>query len=184
MIVEQTELPGVLILEPRVFGDSRGFFFENWRCDGYSSLGINDAFVQDNVSRSSRGVLRGLHVQHPGEQGKLVSVLHGDVFDVAVDVRRGSPWFGQSIGVRLSDVNHRQVYIPPGFAHGFQVLSESALFLYKCTAYYQADTETSILWNDPSLAIRWPLPEPTLSEKDRLAVPLRDVSPDRLPKYL
>lgn len=183
MRVHPGPLPGVLVIEPAVFGDPRGQFFESWQCERYAAAGVSEAFVQDNVSRSSRGVLRGLHVQLPGAQGKLVSVLEGEVFDVAVDIRRGSPTFGQSFGVQLSADNHRQLYVPPGFAHGFQVCSETALFLYKCTEYYRPENEISIDWNDPALGIAWPLPDPTLSNKDRAGVLLRDVPTDRLPTY-
>jgi dTDP-4-dehydrorhamnose 3,5-epimerase len=183
MNVAATALPGVLIVEPRVFGDARGFFFESWNQQRYAAAGIGEAFVQDNVSRSARGVLRGLHLQQPGAQGKLVGVLEGEVFDVAVDVRRGSPHFGLAVAVRLSATDHRQLYVPAGFAHGFQVLSESALFAYKCTEYYRPEDEISILWNDPELAIDWPLADPVLSEKDRRGCLLRELAPDRQPEY-
>jgi dTDP-4-dehydrorhamnose 3,5-epimerase len=183
MKVVTTALPGVLIVEPRVFGDARGFFFESWNAQRYAAAGIREAFVQDNVSRSARGVLRGLHLQQPGAQGKLVGVLEGEVFDVAVDVRRGSPHFGRAVTVRLSAADHRQLYVPPGFAHGFQVLSDSALFSYKCTEYYRPETEISIAWDDPDLAIEWPLAAPVLSEKDRRGCRLRELAPDQQPEY-
>lgn len=183
MKVLETRLPGVLVIEPQVFGDDRGLLFESWQLERYKSVGIREKFVQDNVSRSSRGVLRGLHIQQPSAQGKLVSVLEGEVLDVAVDIRSGSPWFGKSVGERLSGSNHRQLYVPPGFAHGFQVLSECALFLYKCTEYYRPETEMTILWNDPVIAIEWPLAAPILSEKDRRGILLHDIPSDRLPAY-
>jgi dTDP-4-dehydrorhamnose 3,5-epimerase len=183
MKVEPTLLPGVIVVEPTVFGDSRGLFFESWQRERYASAGITEEFVQDNVSRSSRGVLRGLHVQLPGAQGKLVTPLDGEVFDAAVDIRRGSPTFGQTFGARLSGSNHHQLYVPPGFARGFQVLSESALFMYKCAAYYRPETEIAILWSDPSLGIDWPLADPILSEKDREGVLLREVPSERLSAF-
>lgn len=164
--VIETILPGVLILEPKVHGDSRGFFQETWRADSYNSIGI-PAFVQDNHSRSARGVLRGLHAQRLRPQGKLVRVSHGAVFDVAVDINPASPTFGKHVAVELSDSNHKQFYIPPGYAHGFVVLSETADFLYKCTEYYQPGDEIGVLWNDPALGIEWPIAQPLLSEKDQ-----------------
>jgi dTDP-4-dehydrorhamnose 3,5-epimerase len=182
MNVLHTKLPGVLILEPRVFGDARGFFFESWSQERYAAAGLPPQFVQDNVSLSPRGVLRGLHLQWPHPQGKLVSVLRGEVYDVAVDVRAGSATFGEWVAVRLSDENKRQLWIPPGFAHGFQVLSEDALFSYKCTDYYHPELEATIAWNDPELAIDWPLAAPTLSAKDQAGVPLRQLSADRQPR--
>lgn len=166
--VTQTALPEVLILEPKVFGDDRGFFFESFnQRDFQRATGLEVNFVQDNHSRSSRGVLRGLHyqIQHP--QGKLVRVTQGAVFDVAVDMRRSSPTFGRWAGVTLSAANHRQLWIPPGFAHGFLVTSESAEFLYKTTDYWHPEHERSLLWNDPALGIDWPLlTPPTLAAKD------------------
>ncbi|MCC7516176.1 MAG: dTDP-4-dehydrorhamnose 3,5-epimerase [Pseudomonadales bacterium] len=166
MKVIETILPGVLILEPKVHGDSRGFFQETWRADSYNSIGI-PAFVQDNHSRSARGVLRGLHAQRLRPQGKLVRVSHGAVFDVAVDINPASPTFGKHVAVELSDSNHKQFYIPPGYAHGFVVLSETADFLYKCSEYYQPGDEIGVLWNDPALGIEWPIAQPLLSEKDQ-----------------
>ena len=176
MNVVPTPLPGVLLVEPRAFGDARGFFFESFREERYATAGIVGPFVQDNVSRSARGILRGLHFQEPKGQGKLVFVTRGSVFDVAVDVRRGSPTFGKSYGVELSDENHRQLWIPAGFAHGFCVTSDFADFVYKCTEYYAPEHERSVAWNDPDLAITWPIAEPTLSAKDRAAPRLRDVT--------
>lgn len=183
MDVTRAPLPGVLIITPRVFGDPRGTFFESWHRERYASARIAEEFVQDNVSRSVRGVLRGLHFQHPEGQGKLVSVLEGEVFDVVVDVRRGSPTFGESFQLQLDDAERRQLYVPPGFAHGFQVLSASALFAYKCTRYYRPDTECTVAWDDPALAIRWPIADALLSEKDRKGILLADVPADRLPTF-
>ncbi|HNJ82005.1 MAG TPA: dTDP-4-dehydrorhamnose 3,5-epimerase [Piscinibacter sp.] len=177
MKVTPTAIPEVLILEPRVFGDERGFFFESFNQKAFDeAVGAHVEFVQDNHSRSARGVLRGLHYQLPPHaQGKLVRVVRGSVFDVAVDVRRSSPSFGQWVGVGLSEANHRQLWLPPGFAHGFIVTSDSADFLYKTTGFYEPHAERSVRWDDPRLAIAWPeaaLP-PTLSGKDA-AAPLLD----------
>ena len=169
MKVVKTEIEGVLILEPRVFADQRGYFFETYLQGRYEQLGIAEPFVQDNLSRSEAGTLRGLHFQEPGGQGKLVQVFEGCVFDVAVDVRKGSPSFGRHVAVELSSDNHLQLWIPPGFAHGFCVLSPSATFFYKCTRSYQPDAERSIVWNDPALGIRWPIERPRLSAKDAQA---------------
>ena len=169
-----TDLPEVLIVEPEVFGDSRGFFMESWNRKAFVALGLDLDFVQDNHSRSGKGVLRGLHYQLNEPQGKLVRVTSGAVFDVAVDLRRSSPHFGRWEGVELSAENHRQLWIPPGFAHGFLVLSETADFLYKTTRYYAPEHERCILWNDPEIGIRWPLDgAPALSAKDRLGTSLR-----------
>lgn len=160
MTVTQTSLPGVLIIEPRVFGDSRGFFLESWNARTFAEItGLQRDFVQDNHSRSQKGVLRGLHFQREHTQGKLVRVVSGRVFDVAVDVRRSSPTFGQWTGVELSAENHRQLWIPEGFAHGFLVLSESADFLYKTTDYYHPASDRTLLWNDSAVGIDWPLDE-------------------------
>lgn len=184
MNVIETGLPGVLILEPKVFGDERGFFMESWREDRYEGVGIPGRFVQDNLSFSRRGVLRGLHFQNPNGQGKLVSVLWGEVFDAAVDIRVGSPTFGRWTGATLSAENKRQLYVPSDFAHGFLVTSEAALFFYKCTDYYDPTSEGVVLWNDPEIGIEWPVDAPLLSERDRTAPPLARVSPERLPSYL
>lgn len=181
--VRETALPGVLILAPQVFRDDRGIFFEAWHGERYASIGINESFVQDNVSRSGRGVLRGLHFQHPGGQGKLIQVLEGEVFDVAVDVRAGSPTFGQWAGATLSSENRRQIWIPGGFAHGFCVTSEQAIFAYKCTAYYDPECEHTLRWNDPDVGIDWPVAKPELSAKDRDGVLLKDLKADQLPAY-
>ncbi len=165
MTILTCDLPGLLIVEPKVMGDARGFFLELWHQQRYQEAGLEVGFVQDNLSRSRQGTLRGLHFQNPRAQGKLISVLEGEVFDVAVDLRRSSPTFGRWHGLRLSSDNHRQFFIPSGFAHGFQVLSETALFHYKCTAYYAPETELAVRWNDPDLAIQWPLPNPILSDQ-------------------
>ena len=183
MNVIETDLPGVLILEPRVFGDDRGFFMETWNGRRYEELGIPNPFVQDNLSFSARGVLRGLHFQNPQAQGKLVSVLRGEVFDVAVDVRVGSPTFGRWTGATLSAENKRQFWVPPDFAHGFVVTSEDALFSYKCTDYYAPEHDGSVLWNDPDIGIDWPTDVPTLSDKDRNAPPLAGMPEGSLPAY-
>lgn len=183
MNVTETDLPGVLIIEPDVFGDSRGFFMELWSGKRYEEAGIPNHFVQDNLSLSARGVLRGLHFQSPHPQGKLVSVLRGEVFDVAVDIRVGSPSFGGWAGVYLSGENRRQFYVPPGFAHGFVVTGESALFSYKCTEYYVPASEGSVLWSDPDIGIEWPEATPKLSDKDRAASPLAEMPEDLLPRY-
>ena len=174
MNIVPTEIPDVLIIEPKVFGDSRGFFFESFNQRQFEQLtGFAPSFVQDNHSRSARGVLRGLHYQIQQPQGKLVRVIAGEVFDVCVDMRRSSPTFGQSVCATLSAANHRQLWIPPGFAHGFLVTSESADFVYKTTDYYAPEYERSVLWNDAVLAIPWPLDgEPLLSAKDKAVTPL------------
>jgi len=167
MQITPTALSDVLIIEPKVFGDERGFFFESWNRRAFAAAGIDAEFVQDNHSRSGRGVLRGLHYQIERAQGKLVRVTEGEVFDVAVDLRRSSPSFGRSVGVALSAANRRMLWIPPGFAHGFVVLSECAEFLYKATDYWYPQHERTLLWSDPVLAIDWPLEGlPTLAAKD------------------
>jgi dTDP-4-dehydrorhamnose 3,5-epimerase len=181
--VTRSAIPDVCVVDPRVFGDERGFFFETWSSPRYAEAGMPAAFVQDNLSRSGRGVLRGLHMQHPGGQGKLVYVLEGEVFDVAVDVRVGSPTFRRWVGYTLSAQNKRQLYIPPGFAHGFCVTSESALFAYKCTELYRPEHELGIVWDDPDVGITWPVEEPVLSPKDRVYPRLADVPESRLPTY-
>ena len=179
----QTELDGVLIFEPKVFGDSRGFFAETWNRQCYAEAGLDVDFVQDNMSFSTHGVLRGLHFQNPNGQGKLVQVLRGEVLDVAVDIRKGSPTFGKHVKVFLSEDNHRQFYVPVGFAHGFCVLSETALFSYKCTDYYCPQNEGGVLWNDPDIGIDWPIREPELSSKDIAHPRLKDIAEDKLPIY-
>jgi dTDP-4-dehydrorhamnose 3,5-epimerase len=179
----ETTVPGVIILEPRVFKDARGTFFESYRADEYGALGVHATFVQDNVSISRRGVLRGLHFQHPRGQAKLVQVVRGEIFDVAVDVRLGSPTFGQAAWAMLSESNHRQLFIPPGFAHGFLVTSDEAVVVYKCAEYYAPEYEHSLRWNDASLAIPWPEPAPTLSMKDAAAPLLSALPHDVLPRF-
>jgi dTDP-4-dehydrorhamnose 3,5-epimerase len=183
MKVTETKLSGVIIVEPKVFGDSRGFFQETWQKARYEEIGIRENFVQDNLSFSTRGVLRGLHYQNPNTQGKLVSVIDGEVFDVAVDIRVGSPTFGKWEGVHLSGENHRQLWVPSGFAHGFCVLSDTAYFMYKCTDVYNPIAEGGILWNDPDIGIEWPLQEVILSEKDKTYLQLKDIEKKRLPSY-
>ena len=185
MNVIETNIPDVKIIEPKIFGDDRGFFFESFEKQRYQDmLGIDDEFVQDNISRSQKGVLRGLHYQMQQMQGKLVTVLGGCVFDVAVDVRVGSPSFGQWVGVELSADNKRQFWVPKGFAHGFVVLSNSADFHYKCTDYYHPQSEKSIIWNDPDIGIKWPIMENVLlSAKDQAGFCLRDMPNSDLPKY-
>jgi len=180
MKVLPCKLAGVLVIEPKVFGDARGFFMETWNLRRYGENHIDMSFVQDNVSLSRRGTLRGLHFQNPNAQGKLLSVIQGEVFDVAVDLRRASPTFGQWHGVHLSSENQRQFYVPPGFAHGFLVLSETALFLYKCTDYYSPQDELTVRWNDPDLAIQWPIKDPILSARDAQAPALHDLAKERL----
>lgn len=183
MRVTPTDLPGVLRLEPTVHRDARGHFVETWRRPAYAEAGLPSEFVQDNLSSSVRGVLRGLHFQHPRAQGKLVTVLAGEVFDVAVDVRAGSPTFGRWTGVTLSGETLHQLWIPPGFAHGFCCTSATALFAYKCTDLYDAASEGGIRWDDPDLGIRWPVAAPALSPKDAAFPRLRDIPRDRLPAY-
>ncbi|MGZ8414346.1 MAG: dTDP-4-dehydrorhamnose 3,5-epimerase [Gemmatirosa sp.] len=184
MSVIATSLPEVVLISPRVIRDDRGHFFESWSVDRYAAWGIPDRFVQDNVSYSTRGVLRGLHLQHPNGQGKLVSVLRGEIHDVAVDVRRGSPTYGQWCAERLSAENARQLYVPPGFAHGFLVIGEEALVMYKVTAAYHPESELTIAWNDPDLDIAWPLDgAPHVSPRDAAAPRLREVSLERLPSH-
>jgi dTDP-4-dehydrorhamnose 3,5-epimerase len=179
MKVSATVLPEVKLIEPKVFGDARGFFYESWNAREFAEAGIEAGFVQDNHSRSGKGVLRGLHYQLNRPQGKLVRVIEGSVFDVAVDIRRGSSNFGKWAGIELSAENRRMLWVPPGFAHGFIVLSESCEFLYKATDYYAPQFERAILWNDPELAIAWPLEgAPLLSAKDASAPCLKDAELD------
>ncbi|HPE05379.1 MAG TPA: dTDP-4-dehydrorhamnose 3,5-epimerase [Thauera sp.] len=177
MNVVETALPGVLIIEPKAFGDHRGFFLETFQVERYREAGITLPFVQDNHSRSQRGVLRGLHFQKTRPQGKLVSVSRGAVYDVAVDIDPASATYGQFVGVELNDDNHRQLWIPPGYAHGFCVLSEVADFQYKCTDFYFPADEGGLLWNDPDVGIPWPITEPQLSAKDANNPRLRDLKP-------
>jgi len=180
----ETALPEVLLVEPTVFGDHRGFFLETWNRQRYLEAGFPDVtFVQDNHSRSRKGVLRGLHFQLNHPQGKLVQVATGAVFDVAVDIRVGSPHFGKWVGYELSEENHRQLWVPPGFAHGFCVLSETVDFIYKCTDLYRPDDEGGVLWNDPEIGIDWHVDAPLLSEKDKQYPSLSQIAADRLPQY-
>lgn len=174
--VTELELPGVLLFEPKVFGDDRGFFLETFHQQRYAEAGLTQPFVQDNLSRSRKGSLRGLHFQEPRPQGKLVQVLDGAVWDVAVDLRQGSPTFGRWLGMELSSANRRQLWVPPGFAHGFCVLSESADFFYKCTDFYAPAHERAIRWDDPDVGIRWPIESPLLSPKDAAAPLLREAA--------
>jgi dTDP-4-dehydrorhamnose 3,5-epimerase len=178
-----TNLPEVLLIEPQVFEDPRGFFMESFNQQRYAELGLDIHFVQDNVSRSVGGVLRGLHFQNPYPQGKLVYVLEGEVFDVAVDIRVGSPRFGQWTAARLSAANKHQMYIPAGFAHGFCTLSPTLMFTYKCTEFYHREAEQTLCWNDPAIGIEWPVAQPVLSEKDSEAPGLENVAREHLPAY-
>lgn len=177
MNITETTLPGVLIIEPRVFGDDRGFFMETYNAARFREHGLPETFVQDNHSRSARGVLRGLHYQLPNPQGKLVRAVRGSIFDVAVDIRRDSETFGRWVGVELSEENRRQLWIPEGFAHGFCVISDLADVVYKCTALYDGPNDHVIRWNDPRLAIEWPVTNPLLSPKDADAPTLADAAP-------
>ena len=183
MKVIESDLPGCLVLEPQVFADERGFFYESFNHDKLGAHGLQPNFVQGNVSSSTRGVLRGLHYQWPKPQGKLVSVLEGEVWDVAVDIRRGSPTFGRWSAVVLSAANKRHFWIPEGFAHGFVVLSERALFTYLCTATYDRAADAAVRWDDPQLAIDWPVSAPLLSDKDAKAPLLADIAPQRMPVH-
>ncbi len=184
MNIEQTRLPGVVVLSPRVYRDPRGFFMETWNKERYADEGLPAAFVQDNLSESRRGVLRGLHYQHPAAQGKLLQVLHGEIYDVAVDIRRGSPTFGRWVGERLSAENKRAMFVPEGFAHGFLVLSEIAEFSYKCSDFYTPSDERGVRWDDPGIAIAWPDVgvAPSLSARDAVFAPLADVPVADLPR--
>ncbi|MDL2297784.1 dTDP-4-dehydrorhamnose 3,5-epimerase [Synergistaceae bacterium OttesenSCG-928-D05] len=166
MEIQVSAFPGLLFIKPKIFGDSRGWFYESWNKAQYECIGITENFVQDNISFSSKSVLRGLHYQKPYSQGKLVSVLHGEVWDVVVDLRKSAPSFGKWQGFTLTGEKKEQLYVPEGFAHGFCVLSETALFQYKCTDKYSPESEHGIIWNDPSLQIPWPVDAPIISEKD------------------
>jgi dTDP-4-dehydrorhamnose 3,5-epimerase len=179
----KTTLPDVFLIEPRVFADPRGFFLESYHREKYAALGIHDEFVQDNHSQSVRGTLRGLHYQLEHPQSKLCRVVRGDVLDVVVDIRRGSPSFGLWVSAVLSAENKRQIYVPRGFAHGFLVLSETAEFLYKCSDFYYAEHEHGVLWNDPQLNITWNITNPVLSPKDQAYRPLRQIPQELLPEY-
>jgi len=177
MQIVECDIPGPLIIEPRVFGDDRGFFLESWNQATFAAAGLTLDFVQDNHSRSARGVLRGLHYQNPRPQGKLVRVINGRAFDVAVDIRKSSPTFGRWVGVELSADNKRMFWVPPGFAHGFLSLEDNTDFLYKCTDFYQPAFEHSLQWDDPAIGIDWPLDglSPELSQKDAAAKPLSEL---------
>ena len=183
MKIIETSLPGCLVIEPAVFGDERGVFFETWNAERFGEHGLPVKFVQSNVSTSGKGVLRGLHYQWPRPQGKLVSVLEGEVCDVAVDIRRGSPTFGRWEAVILSADNRRQLWIPEGFAHGFAVLSERAVFSYLCTDVYVKEADAGVRWNDGDIGVDWPVSDPLLSAKDEKAPFLADISGGRLPVY-
>ncbi|NTV41839.1 MAG: dTDP-4-dehydrorhamnose 3,5-epimerase [Syntrophobacteraceae bacterium] len=183
MKITETNLPGVLLIEPRLFTDNRGLFLETYHAERYLAHHIGSRFVQDNLSFSERGVLRGLHYQLGKPQGKLVMALQGEVYDVAVDIRRGSPTFGRWVGTVLSSKDYRQIYIPEGFAHGFCVLSETASVLYKCTDFYAPAEERGLRWDDPRLAIDWPVPDPVLSEKDGVYPTLETIPSNDLPDY-
>ncbi len=184
MKIRETTLPGCLVIEPAVFGDERGWFYESFNAGRFADAGLPSAFVQTNVSRSARGVLRGLHYQWPNPQGKLVSVLQGEVYDVAVDIRHGSPTFGRWTAAMLTAENKRHFWIPEGFAHGFAVVSEYATFTYQCTALYDRAADAGIRWNDADIAIDWPVGAPILSDKDMQAPYLADVPRDRLPIFM
>ncbi|MFH0991907.1 MAG: dTDP-4-dehydrorhamnose 3,5-epimerase [bacterium] len=174
------KLSGVLIIEPEVFHDQRGYFLETWQEEKYHQLGLPKHFVQDNLSCSTKGVLRGLHFQNPSPQGKLISVIKGEAFDVVVDLRKTSPTFGQWTGEYLSSEHHRQLFVPEGFAHGFLALSEKVFLAYKCTAFYSKENEKTLLWSDSDLGIRWPLTGPTISPKDLQGKRLKDFLDDEL----
>lgn len=184
MKIIETGLPGLVVIEPVVHGDERGYFVELWQASRYESMGLPVQFVQSNISRSAAGVVRGLHYQHPQPQGKLVSVLEGSIFDVAVDIRSDSPTFRQWAGVELSAQNHRQLYVPEGFAHGFCVLGETAMMSYLCTSAFVAEFDAVVAWDDPDIAVQWPIEAVVLSARDRSAPRLRDVAAEDLPRML
>jgi dTDP-4-dehydrorhamnose 3,5-epimerase len=179
----ETDLPGVLLIDPRVFKDSRGFFMETFHQKKYAEVGIDYAFIQDNYSHSTRGTLRGLHYQLEHPQGKLVYVITGEIYDVAVDIRRGSPGFGKWVGQYLSDKNRRQIFVPEGFAHGFCVLSETADVIYKTTDLYNPDDEYGVLWSDPTIGIDWPVEVPVVSDKDKQFPGLKEAPEENFPIY-
>ena len=183
MNVTRTSLPGLLTIEPRIFRDARGYFLETWNLARYAEAGVAATFIQDNLSTSAAGVLRGLHLQWPAAQAKLISVVTGAIYDVAVDVRVGSPTFGRSFGLALSADDHRQLYVPEGFAHGFVVTAGPATVCYKVNAPYTPGDELTVAWDDPDLAIDWPVASPLLSPKDREGRRLRDIPKDRLPTF-
>jgi len=179
----ETKIPGCVVIEPAVHGDARGFFYESYNAERFAQAGFDFKFVQTNVSRSARDVLRGLHYQWPNPQGKLVSVLEGEVYDVAVDIRAGSPTFGRWAAAILSAENKRHFWVPEGFAHGFAVLSDDATFVYQCTALYDRAADSGIRWNDGDIAVDWPIAEPLLSDKDQRAPFLADIAREKLPTY-
>lgn len=183
MKIEETALPGVLLITPKVFGDSRGCFFETWNRRRFGEAGLQHDFVQDNVSFSRKGILRGLHFQNPHPQGKLVQALQGEVFDVVVDIRRGSPTFGRWCGYFLSAMNRQQLFVPAGYAHGFCVTGETALFAYKCTDFYDPSAEFTLRWDDPDIGVEWPVSDPELSPKDAAGRALLDFPNEHLPVY-
>lgn len=184
MDVQETSLPGVLLITPKVFGDQRGFFQETFSQSRYERNGIVKPFIQDNHSRSEKGVLRGLHYQLRNPQGKLVTVIRGAVYDVAVDIRVGSPTYKKWYGVELNDTNHYQLYVPPGFAHGFVVISDVVDFIYKCTEYYDPKDEQGIIWNDPEIGVEWPIETPRMSQKDQINPTLKELArQNALPLY-
>jgi len=179
MKISTCDIPGLVIIDPKVFGDARGYFFESWNEQRYDLI-VQARFVQDNISFSRKGIVRGLHFQNPNGQGKLIQVFQGEVFDVAVDLRRSSPTFRKWHGILLSAENKKQFYIPPGFAHGFAVTSDTALFHYKCTEFYSQKDEMALKWDDPDLGIAWPIQKPAISERDAKGLRLRDIPEDRL----
>tara|TARA_B100001123_G_C15134163_1_gene956634 strand:- start:146 stop:709 length:564 start_codon:yes stop_codon:yes gene_type:complete len=183
MEITKLEIPGVVLIKPDRFEDSRGYFFESYSKRKYQEIGINEDLLQDNVSFSKQHVLRGLHFQSSNVQGKLVYALQGRVFDVAVDIRKGSPTFKKWVSCELSDKNRMQLWVPPGFAHGFCVLSQSALFCYKCSNYYDPESEVSLAWNDPKIGINWPIDNPILSDKDNNLPSIDEIGDDLLPIY-
>ena len=181
MDIEPTQIDGILVTTPTVFRDSRGHLMETFQLQRFAAAGIPSVFVQDNFSYSTRNTLRGLHFQNPNGQAKLIQAVQGEIYDVAVDIRKGSPTFGQWFGIRLSSTNHRQVFIAAGLAHGFCVLSREARVTYKCSAYYEPENEAGILWSDPDIGIDWPVDTPALSPKDQGLPRLKDIPPQRLP---
>ena len=183
MRIIETHLPGCVVIEPAVHGDERGYFYESFNAHKFAENGFDLRFVQTNISRSARGVLRGLHYQWPNPQGKLVSVVEGEVYDVAVDIRHGSPTFGRWTAAILSAENKRHFWVPEGFAHGFVVLSDDATFLYQCTAHYDRAADAGVRWNDGEIAVDWPVAEPLLSDKDQRAPFLADIARDKLPTF-
>ena len=183
MKITKTKLPGILIIQPDIFEDPRGFFMETYHQKKYAEEGLDRSFVQDNLSYSTIDTLRGLHYQYPNAQAKLIQAIEGEIFDVAVDIRRGSPAFGQWTGVHLSGENKRQLFVPEGFAHGFCVISDTATVVYKCTDFYAPESEKGIIWSDSDIGIEWPVKEPLLSSKDSQYPCLKDIARNNLPDY-